>query len=109
MVVLQCLAGKIPLAQASVNRPVPMHTDDGRDPSLTHRDIRCFTSGVNGQKHDKAAKREQNPHYTRYNGLSLLPGGGWPARQRARRYFVGQCEHKCLPETQKSNGPGKFC
>jgi hypothetical protein len=21
--------------------------------------------------HDKAAKREQNPHYTRYNGLSL--------------------------------------
>jgi hypothetical protein len=24
--VLQCLAGKIPLAQASVNRPVPMHT-----------------------------------------------------------------------------------
>jgi hypothetical protein len=28
--VLECLAGKIPLAQASVNRRLPMHTVDGR-------------------------------------------------------------------------------
>jgi hypothetical protein len=49
--VLQCLAGKIPLAQASVNRPAPMHTGDGKDSSLVHRDIRCFTSGINGQKY----------------------------------------------------------
>jgi hypothetical protein len=39
--VLECLAGKISLAQASVNRRLPMHTDDGRAPSLMHRDIRC--------------------------------------------------------------------
>ncbi len=49
--VLQCLEGKIPLRQASVNRPVPIHTIDGRDASVIHRDIRCVISGINGQKY----------------------------------------------------------
>jgi hypothetical protein len=49
--VIQCLSGKIPLTQASVNRPVPMHTDEGQDSSLTHRDIRYVTSAINRQKY----------------------------------------------------------
>jgi hypothetical protein len=49
--VVQCLTGKIPLTQASVNRPVLMRTDDSRDSSVTHRDIHCVTSPINGQRY----------------------------------------------------------
>lgn len=49
--VLQCLAGKIPLAQASVKRPVPMHTDDGRGRLLIYRDLHCVNSEINGQRY----------------------------------------------------------
>src|SRR5260370_40670947 len=32
--------------------------------------------------HDKGAKREQNPHYSRYNCLSSAPKGSWSRRRK---------------------------
>jgi hypothetical protein len=50
--VLQRLAGKIPLAQESIHRPMPMYTDDsGNLGAEGQKDIRCVNSAINDQRY----------------------------------------------------------
>jgi hypothetical protein len=50
--VVQCLAGKIPLLQASTQprTRVPMYTDDGRDLNAEEH-VTCVKSAVNSQQY----------------------------------------------------------